>query len=109
MVGLGDLPGGNFYSVTNAVSADGSVVVGKSTSASGNEAFLWTAGGGMVNLDDFPEGNFYKANAVSADGSVVVGSGDTAVVRGSENGIRDITTTLPVRESTCPRRGCSTR
>ena len=28
MVGLGDLAGGSFYSVANAVNADGSVVVG---------------------------------------------------------------------------------
>ncbi len=34
------------------LSADGSVVVGVSNSASGTEAFRWTAGGGMVGLGD---------------------------------------------------------
>ena len=36
MVGLGDLPGGNFYSDADGVSGDGSVVVGCSDSASGD-------------------------------------------------------------------------
>lgn len=48
--GLGDLPGGNIFSQAAGVSADGSVVVGQSNSASGGEAFRWTAGGGMVGL-----------------------------------------------------------
>jgi probable HAF family extracellular repeat protein len=40
MVGLGDLPGGTFTSEALAASADGSVVVGSSSSASGDsEAF----------------------------------------------------------------------
>jgi len=40
MVGLGDLPGGNFNSTAEDVSADGSVVVGSSEISSGNtEAF----------------------------------------------------------------------
>ena len=39
--GLGDLPGGSFYSTAYGVSADGSVVVGLSGSASGPEAFRW--------------------------------------------------------------------
>jgi uncharacterized membrane protein len=43
MVGLGDLPGGEFFSHGAGVSADGSVVVGGGTSASGFEAFRWTA------------------------------------------------------------------
>jgi len=37
--GLGDLPGGSVYSGANGISADGSVVVGASESASGLEAF----------------------------------------------------------------------
>jgi probable HAF family extracellular repeat protein len=75
MVGLGDLPGGAFGSGANAVSADGSVVVGVATSASGTEAFRWTQAGGMVGLGDLPGGRFEsRADAVSADGSVVVGT-----------------------------------
>ena len=48
--GLGFLPGAS-YSEANAVSADGLVVVGASTYASGDaQAFRWTAAGGMVGL-----------------------------------------------------------
>ncbi len=49
-VGLGDLPGGDFYSAATAVSADGSVVGGDSTGVSGIEGFLWTQAGGMVGI-----------------------------------------------------------
>ncbi len=41
-MGLGDLPGGSFFSQAYAVSPDGSVVVGGSMSAAGEEAFRWT-------------------------------------------------------------------
>src|SRR5262245_37489475 len=69
---LGDLPGGQFASRANDVSADGSVIVGSSYSASGLEAFRWTSGGGMVGLGDLPGGSFGSAaSGVSADGSVV--------------------------------------
>lgn len=63
-VELGDLPGGNLLSIADAVSADGSVIVGTSNSASGFEAFRWTSGTSMVGLSDL------------ADGSVVVGNGN---------------------------------
>lgn len=80
---LGDLPGGAFYSVANAVSYDGSAVVGNSKSASsassqfginGTEAFLYR-NGKMIGLRSLMSGrDFYsEANGVSADGSVIVG------------------------------------
>lgn len=73
--GLGDLPGGAFYSDAKAVSADGSVVVGSSKSAAGTEAFYWTKQGGLHGLGDLPGGIFQSgANGVSSDGSVIVGS-----------------------------------
>jgi probable HAF family extracellular repeat protein len=73
--GLGDLPGGSFDSVAYGVSADGSVVVGRSLSTSAHEAFRWTSGGGMVGLGFLPGDVYYsEANGVSADGSVVVGT-----------------------------------
>ena len=78
--GLGDLPGGIFFSHAHGVSANGSVVVGLSKGASGTEAFRWTSGGGMVGMGDLPGGSF-SSNAqggVSADGSVVVGTGNIA-------------------------------
>ena len=40
--GLGELPGGAFFSFANAVSGDGTVVVGHSGSIAGTEAFRWT-------------------------------------------------------------------
>ena len=70
---LGDLPGGVFFSRAYAVSADGSVVVGRGTPASGAEAFLWTSGGGMVGLGALASGFSSFGWGVSADGSVVVG------------------------------------
>jgi len=50
---LGDLAGGDFASDALGVSADGSVVVGSSSSALGfSEPFRWTSEGGMVGLGD---------------------------------------------------------
>jgi probable HAF family extracellular repeat protein len=64
---LGDLPGGADISVASGVSADGSVVIGYSNSAAGEEAFRWTRCGGMVGL------GFPQALATSDDGSAVAG------------------------------------
>ena len=76
---LGDLDGGLFNSSALDVSADGTVVVGIGTSASGREAFRWTDGGGMVGLGDLDGGGFFSgAFDVSADGAVVVGFGISA-------------------------------
>ena len=81
--GLGDLAGGSFSSAANGVSSDGSVVVGRGESASG-EAFRWTQAGGMVNLKDFLITNgvsgltgwrLNQATAISADGMTIVGYG----------------------------------
>jgi probable HAF family extracellular repeat protein len=78
MVGLGDLPGGAFFSRAKDISFDGAVVVGISASASGNEAFRWTEATGMVALGDLPgAGVFSQSNTVSGDGSVVGGLGTT--------------------------------
>jgi len=79
MVGLGDLPGGNFNSNAYAVSANGQVVVGQSSStasaSSGAEAFRWTEATGMVGLGALPSNDFTSyATAVSADGSIIVGA-----------------------------------
>jgi probable HAF family extracellular repeat protein len=76
---LGDLAGGDFNSLALGVSGDGSVVAGQGNSASGQEAFRWTSGGGMVGLGDLPGGSFIStARGVSSDGSVVVGYGYSA-------------------------------
>src|SRR5688500_66911 len=77
--GLGDLPGGSFLSAAAAVSSNGNVVVGYSSSAQGNQAFRWTTTNGMVGLGDLASGTFSSfASAVSADGSVVVGDSRSA-------------------------------
>jgi probable HAF family extracellular repeat protein len=73
--GVGDLPGGAFDSAALDVSADGNVVVGESESASGTQAFRWTAAGGMSGLGFLSSANPYStARGVSANGNVVVGS-----------------------------------
>jgi probable HAF family extracellular repeat protein len=78
VLGLGDLPGGLIGGDARDVSADGSVVVGSSSSARGGEAFRWTAGTGLVGLGLMPGSNLRTlATAVSADGAVIVGSGRT--------------------------------
>ncbi len=76
--GVGDLSGGRFYSIAEAISADGSVVVGGSESAGGNEAFIWTSSGGIQGLGDLPGGGFNSwAKDVSGDGSMVTGFSDS--------------------------------
>lgn len=79
--GLGTLPGsGSFMSRANAVSADGTTVVGASQSVAGIEAFRWTFEGGMVGLGVLSGGDFYsEAYDVSANGAVIVGDGKSAI------------------------------
>jgi probable HAF family extracellular repeat protein len=73
--GLGYLPGGsNTSSRAIGVSADGSVIVGVSTSAnSEQEGFRWTSATGMAGLGFLPGGTTSAANFVSDDGQVIVG------------------------------------
>jgi probable HAF family extracellular repeat protein len=61
------------FSVANGVSADGSVVVGRSDSALGVEAFRWVDGAvpQMQNLGNLGAANS-QASGVSGDGSIVV-------------------------------------
>ena len=62
-----------------SASADGSVIVGKSSSVNAtggaSEAFRWSAATGMVGLGFFPNATNRSsgANAVSVDGRVIVG------------------------------------
>jgi probable HAF family extracellular repeat protein len=73
MTGIGDLPGGATASRATGISADGLVIAGTGTSASGEEAFRWTAAG-MVGLGDLPGSTtLSEATAISADGLVIVG------------------------------------
>jgi probable HAF family extracellular repeat protein len=83
MVGLGDLAGGGFLSWAYGASADGSVVVGSSVSASGQEAFIWDAANNMRSLKDVLVGQGLDltgwtlewAEGVSGDGRTIVGCG----------------------------------
>lgn len=87
VIGLGLLPGHvnreeglDGYSEARGVSADGRVVVGRSTvhgtvfDEEQPHAFRWTADEGMVGLGALAGDQFSYASAVSADGSVVVGT-----------------------------------
>ena len=76
--GIGDLPGGNFWSRANAISADGLVVVGFGRNDSGFEPVRWTLAEGIVGLGFLPGGDSGVALGVSADGSVVVGGGNSS-------------------------------
>lgn len=78
-VGIGDLAGGSDRSIPEGISADGSTIVGHSSSSlSGTfpnkEAFRWTEIEGMQGLGYLPGGSSSSsAEGVSADGSVIVG------------------------------------
>ena len=84
MVGLGDLPGGNFFSRAFAVSGDGSIVIGLSESELGQEAFIWDNINGMRSLTDVLTNEFsldlsdwtnLVARDISDDGLSITGFG----------------------------------
>jgi probable HAF family extracellular repeat protein len=84
MVGLGDLPGGDYISGATAVSADGAVIVGFSYTEIGSEAFIWDAAHGMRNLrqllvNELALGlsgwSLGSPTDISDDGRTIVGSG----------------------------------
>ncbi|MCE9596216.1 MAG: hypothetical protein K8S98_18655 [Planctomycetes bacterium] len=78
--GIGDLAGGTVDSTAFGVSADGSTVVGRSTSALGLEACRWNATG-LVGLGDLAGGAFEStAFGANHDGSVIVGTARDASV-----------------------------
>jgi probable HAF family extracellular repeat protein len=100
-VGLGDLPGGITNSIAYAVSADGSIIVGRGISytdthgISTEQAFSWTAQGGIAPLGFIPCDTWSIAHAVSADGSIIVGdpyqgSGDCVFIWDAQHGIRNL-------------------
>ncbi len=79
IIGLGELPGGDYRSIATEVSSDGRVVAGRSASkGSLFEAFRWTETDGIQGL-----GFLYKdlefresgAEAISSDGNVIIGNG----------------------------------
>lgn len=79
-IGLGNLTGGEFQSFANAISADGTTIVGTSFTSLGQEAFRWTFDGGMISLGELPGGVFgSQANDISADGSIIVGNSGSSI------------------------------
>ncbi len=82
-IGLGDLrpDKSEFSSDANAISKDGTTIVGRGRLATGgNPAFRYTVAGGMVSLGTLPNGVSpitSQARAVNADGSVVIGDAST--------------------------------
>lgn len=74
LVGLGDLPGGGYYSYARGISADGTAIVGESYGANGYSPFIWNQVDGMKPLTYF-DGTIPKGIAfdVSSDGKIVVG------------------------------------
>ena len=94
---LGTIGGATGQSRANGVSGDGLVVVGQSVapSVTGQRAFRWSAGTGMVRLASTDEANvvFSLANAASRDGSYVAGAARYSTTPGyralrwDENGV----------------------
>ncbi len=82
MRSLGVREGGDF-SVAWGINANGSVVVGSSTSPNGDRAFVWTPALGMVNLSSYLQSRglnlngwtLTSARGISADGSAITGEG----------------------------------
>jgi probable HAF family extracellular repeat protein len=89
---------GHARSDANAVSADGSTVVGQSSVGSTPwEAFRWTEAGGIEGLGNLNSGAFGGSEAlgVSGDGSFVVGTapadiGSAAFLWDEEHGMREL-------------------
>jgi uncharacterized membrane protein len=76
LMGLGDLEGGDFYSIANGISHDGLMIVGSGEIYYGYAPFYWTAQTGLVRLSPYG-----SAVALSWDKSVIVGSSLTNAVR----------------------------
>jgi probable HAF family extracellular repeat protein len=87
---LGDLPGGLEYSEPEAITADGSVVVGYGNTTGGQEPFVWTAAGGMLDLGALTEVEQTVALATNSDGTAIVGTSltdsGTAIFRWTAGG-----------------------
>jgi probable HAF family extracellular repeat protein len=82
MQGIGYLRPNGVSSRANAISRDGTTIVGDSQSNghfTPTEAFVWTQSGGMQGLPLLPGSPYPEtyARAVSANGSVIVGAGET--------------------------------
>ena len=68
-----------------AVSDDGSVVVGGSTS--GGPSFMWTQATGIQPISNMPVSSTSRALGISGDGKVIVGGSDAAYAYRWRNGV----------------------
>lgn len=79
-----------FGTSATTLSADGSTVVGGGVSSS-DDAFRWTAAGGLVQLPNLPSESGGLARGMSGDGDVIVGtSGLKAVKWPAGGGVVDL-------------------
>jgi hypothetical protein len=70
---LGSLPGGTTESAAPAISDDGTIIVGSSSSDLGLELYRWTAAEGMVGLGIQPGMTSSSGLGISGDGTTIVG------------------------------------
>jgi probable HAF family extracellular repeat protein len=89
MQGLGWLPGA-IRSSANAVSRDGSTIVGACDNVI-ERAFVWRESSGMQPLFT-PAGMFTRAQGVNADGSVIVGYAGGLAARWTDAGLEQLGT-----------------
>ena len=83
IIGLGDLPGGDFNSHAFGVSGNGLVVVGTGTTTSEQVAFIWDSANGIRELQDeltslgldLDGWTLETATDISSDGLTIVGFG----------------------------------
>jgi probable HAF family extracellular repeat protein len=102
MVGLGDLPGGQFDSIAVDANSDGAVIIGNGTVQDGADdlasaGFRWTQSTGMTSL-----GPNSRATGISDDGSIIVGRGvigsaSEAVLWSPNGGMHSIKAILAVQ------------
>ena len=89
LVSIGDLPGGAADTHPRAVSADGTIIVGRARSKAGREAFRWAEAEGPIGLGDLPGRSFSsEARGTTEDGRFVVGSSEGDAVGESRAGSR---------------------
>ncbi len=86
---LGVLPNTSGLTTALSVNHAGTVIVGRSMTSEGSEAFVWTAAAGTQSLGDLPGGRTNSgANDCSADGTVIVGYGQTSPDIGATQAMR---------------------
>ena len=86
---VGVLPEGGQETRAWGVFDDGSTVVGFPNSAIGEEAFVWTSGGGMVSI------GVGRASGITPDGLTVVGHDHTKAFRWTSGGMPGLGTSPP--------------